>query len=498
MGVLKILQWNCRSINSSIDELRQFLHEKPHQVLCLQSLNCQKHKLPKLDGFYFPPIVNKPADNNKVYTATYVHTSLSYSLIQPAYNVPGTVHMSLINLKANSNELCLLNCYIPSTPSSKDVMWLQSIDTSFPTLLVGDFNSRHPLWDKSAEKMHINQNALHDQLSESDFCILNTGHHTRIPDRSDQSATVLDLSLCTPDLFPCIDWWVEEEPLQSDHLPISISLYLPDSPSTDTGTTSNGQLPPSFDLSKADWPKFSTLLSSGLDTLHNSDPNIFEENITNHILKAADQSIPQRKFALHPKARPENPWWSDKCQTAKVEKRKTYKRWKNFPSNENHSAMKRAKIKANRVVAEAKKSFFDDTMTKDVRSRYDLSNAWKKIKLMKKEYNIPSPPITRLGQVLTSDADKAEALASEFASVSQSSHLSPEDQKHRESEESSKEMEPPPPDNSLSINAPLTISELDAVISKISSSKVSVGPDGISYEMISHFPPSFRMCNVLA
>nr|KAG5685397.1 hypothetical protein BaRGS_003667 [Batillaria attramentaria] len=52
-------------------------------------------------------------------------------------------------------------------------------------------------------------------------------------------------------------------------------------------------------------------------------------------------------------------------------------------------------------------------------------------------------------------------------------------------------MSPPPPDNTNSINAPLTLSELSSAISSISSAKVSVGPDGISYEMIRRFPPAF-------
>ena len=164
MDSIKLLQWNCRSITANLDHLQQYLCENLFHVLCLQSLNCHFSKLPKVDGYYFPPIVNKQADNRKVYTATYVHTSLSYDLINPPAALPKTVHMSSINLKAGKQNICLLNCYIPVTPKPDDVTWLSAVDCSKPTLLVGDFNSRHPLWDKSAEEMNISQKTSEREL----------------------------------------------------------------------------------------------------------------------------------------------------------------------------------------------------------------------------------------------------------------------------------------------------------------------------------------------
>ena len=54
---ISILQWNCRS-KCYIDYLVHFLQSCKHRydVVALQSLNCFKKDLPRLDGFFNPPV----------------------------------------------------------------------------------------------------------------------------------------------------------------------------------------------------------------------------------------------------------------------------------------------------------------------------------------------------------------------------------------------------------------------------------------------------------
>ncbi|KAK7449149.1 hypothetical protein BaRGS_00040058, partial [Batillaria attramentaria] len=65
---------------------------------------------------------------------------------------------------------------------------------------------------------------LHDLVAETDLC-LNTGHHTRIPDRHECAATAIDLTFTSPALYPTLEWCPEDESLGSDHLPITITIH---------------------------------------------------------------------------------------------------------------------------------------------------------------------------------------------------------------------------------------------------------------------------------
>lgn len=150
-----------------------------------------------------------------------------------------------------------------------------------------------------------------------------------------------------------------------------------------------------------------------------------------------------------------------------------------------------AKSAAKKAIASAKRAFFDKLMTSEVSSHHDLGQAWKSLKALKNNFRIPPAPLSVNGKVIEADRDKAEIFADEFAKVSQTSSLSAENILHRQREQSSPFMSAPPADNSQTFNAPLTLCELTTAISSISSKKVAVGPDGISYAMIKHFPPSF-------
>ena len=165
--------------------------------------------------------------------------------------------------------------------------------------------------------------------------------------------------------------------------------------------------------------------------------------------------------------------------------------WLKFRTPTNFMNMKMAKSASNRINAAAKKNFFDNSMTTDVSSHRDLSQAWNNLKLLKNNHRIPSAPLSVNGNSIETDSDKAEAFANEFAKVSQTSSLPPNDILYRQFAKFSPNMSPPSADDSQTFNSPISLTELQTAINSISKSKVAVGPDGVSYSMIKHFPPTF-------
>nr|KAG5685394.1 hypothetical protein BaRGS_003664 [Batillaria attramentaria] len=306
------------------------------------------------------------------------------------------------------------------------------------------------------------------------------------PTQHDCAATAIDLAFASPTLYPTVEWFPEDDTLGSDHLPISCHTSQPEAPQPPLLAPPPTPLPPAFDLAKADWPLFASLLAQNIDTLPDDSTDQYADNITTHILTAATASIPAKL-----RAHPNNPWWDEECEAAKKAKQKAYALWKKRCTPDTHAHMKTTKVAMNRAVAKAKRHFFDAAITLETTSHRDLAQAWKRVKQLKKEWDLPPPPLKQGGETHHTDIDKAEAFASEFASVSQTQCLPHDEIARRAKEESTEAMSPPPPDNTNSINAPLTLNELSSAISSISSAKVSVGPDGISYEMIRRFPPAF-------
>ncbi|MCB4744872.1 MAG: hypothetical protein LGB07_04385, partial [Sulfurovum sp.] len=95
-------------------------------------------------------------------------------------------------------DFMIVNCYTPQS-------------------CTGDFNVRDRSWERDYES---SSPSLTAQIDNSDFIVLNDGSFTRIPDRSDQRPSAIDLTLVTPDTASGAEWEVGADSLSSDHLPI--------------------------------------------------------------------------------------------------------------------------------------------------------------------------------------------------------------------------------------------------------------------------------------
>ena len=149
------------------------------EVVCLQSLACPPGNLPRLEGYYYPPVVGPVSPRDKV-----------------------------------------MACYTPHPCTSFN--WLTELGGKGRCLVTGDFNVRDSSWERDYESSPT----LTAQIDNSDFIVLNDGSFTRIPDRSDQRPSAIDLTLVTPDTASGAEWEVGADSLSSDHLPITVSFVF--------------------------------------------------------------------------------------------------------------------------------------------------------------------------------------------------------------------------------------------------------------------------------
>ena len=481
---LNILQWNCRSISNKTAHLQNYLTSHKTDIMMLQSLNVTPNKMPNLPGYYFPPIVG--TEKGKVMVAIYVSVLLTFSVLQrPVDSVDCRLTVCGVTLPLKGSihkEINILNVYYPNG-SSKDehVRWIANLpNDSVSWLVCGDFNVSNRLWDLGAS-LGCGEH-LANVIMDSSVLELNDGSFTRIG-QGNQRDTAIDLSLASQDLMLEYQWETGSDPLQSDHLPIHISIGNLDLDYAESDTT------PKFNFSKAKWNLFQSYLETECSSFvpKTSDIDSYLESVRGLILRAADNTIPKKQFSnLDKKPLPSSDWWNNECDRAVAVKRKAMRAYKTNTSLENRATLQKATKLCEEVIEEERKKHWDYFCSKEIRGPQDSSKLWRKINIMKKRYRQPEKPLITGDSKTKNCAEKAQVLADTFAKTSQSSYLSKQSLEYRKKEEI--HFKNPPPDNSLPFNADLNITELKQAIQSIGSNSKASGKDPISYQMISHFP----------
>ena len=60
------MQWNCRAVKSNAAQLIQHISHVDYEILSLQSLHCLPGDLPRLEGYYYPPVCGPVAPDGRV------------------------------------------------------------------------------------------------------------------------------------------------------------------------------------------------------------------------------------------------------------------------------------------------------------------------------------------------------------------------------------------------------------------------------------------------
>jgi len=240
-------------------------------------------------------------------------------------------------------------------------------------LVVGDFNQHSVVWEDGYTGREPKLGA---GITGSDFVLLNDGTLTRVPDRSHDRGTAVDLALVTPDLVGDVEWSVGDDPLSSDHLPITINI---------TGTVMRERNAPheNVNYDKADWFSFRAELGALPVGDHGSlSTDALNSLLLENILIAAKASIPTTKTGSTRTRN--NPWWSDACGEAVKNKRYYYKKYRRNCTPLAHEEMTKAKIQCQQIIAQAKLAH-GNNFVGDLDDRVDLGNVYKEIKKIKQQ-----------------------------------------------------------------------------------------------------------------
>ena len=219
---LRIFQWNCRAISKRSDLLQQYLSKEDHHILLLQSIHCTRAKLPKIPGYFYPPVIDFSTSSNQVNVAIYVRDDLEYHFCKsPVPLDSDNVFSTSVTLKLKDNKcINLASIYYPRGPNNEDSDWLKNTECNKDLWVIGgDFNCHSKLWGKNSKK-NTSDRHFSDNVIDSSFILLNNGNITRVPDALDHAPSALDLTFVSPDLAIDHSWEIVEDTMGNDHFPI--------------------------------------------------------------------------------------------------------------------------------------------------------------------------------------------------------------------------------------------------------------------------------------
>ncbi|XP_076061616.1 uncharacterized protein LOC143037363 [Oratosquilla oratoria] len=256
-------------------------------------------------------------DTGKVRTATYVSKGLAArpgSFPGPPLE-EGYGGVTSVTVQGD-RSIHILNYYNPVTTCHFE--WLGALPDDW--IVVGDFNRRDALWEDGYPH---SSPEITSQLDTADVVLLNDGGPTRMPDNPNYSTSVIDLSFVSPNIAGITEWAVLDDPLSSDHLPITIT-------------------PP---------------VTEELNSL-----------LTDTVLAAARAAIPVTATS---QGRRGHLWWTDECKEAVERKKLAYQRYMREGSEAAYTAMKQTKATCKKTIAKAKLNHWKNTKedTLDLRKR---------------------------------------------------------------------------------------------------------------------------------
>nr|KAG5697950.1 hypothetical protein BaRGS_030263 [Batillaria attramentaria] len=491
------------NLQATISDLKneiRYLQGKPKvDVLMLQPLNVRHQALPHLDGYYYPPAVDM--EKGRVMVATYVSTRLTYVDADPLTHVnPRTLGDCRLNLRSltvslsGGKEVTLVNVYYPDgIPDGSACDWLknlgaQTADARRTWVVAGDFNASHRLWDPGATT--AGGGHLANAVLESNLSILNDCSVTRIG-QGGQRNSAIDVTLASAALCREATWETGDDNMQSDHLPIHITL---DQAVLTEVEVNSG---PKYAYDKADWEKFRTLLEAECEHMNRNSPNqdidSKYEEIRSMILTAANAAIPQSRPQPSGGSRLIGGWWNAECEEATAEKRRVLRAFKRNMTEENRELVRAATTHCSEVAEKARKEHWERFCTEQVQEPKDSSKLWRMIRAHRRRGRLPERALLVNGQKTQTAKEKADALAETFAKASQTEHLPQEMREYRRTEE--QRFEKSEKDGHAPSNGDLTLEELRTAIGSLGSQGKATGHNPISYQMIRHFPD--RMVKVL-
>lgn len=474
-----MLQWNCNGFFSKLNNLKILIQLFSPSIICIQESRLtprNKIHLNTYNSFRHDYISNNHyAGTNGVITL--VHKSL-YAVPFPLQTQLQTVAVKIFHPLFGLIYVC--NVYIDHRIILNPSM-LQSLYNQLPKpcLIVGDFNSHHPLW---GSPNHNNRGLIIEQflLDNNNICLLNNGSPTHF-NLTHKSFHHVDLSITSDSISPNLNWSVHNDLHFSDHFPIIISI-----PTLLNNSIINTEVFRPWAYNRADWSGYqniSSLQIQEISKFNNIDDSVAFLNRI--ILDASSQFIP--KCIIKQKC---VPWWSREIADSIKLRKKAFKKYRKFPNIENFIQFKKLRAKA-RLLINTQRNNHWVTFLSSIDRPIDQQSMWKQLRRVKGKY--PFNPITVINnannETISNPKIQSEIFAQHFSNISKTCNYEPDFQAIKLTIENEPIVNLSTNDEPY--NVEFNFNELKEALKNCKST--ATGPDLISYPMIKNLSEESKL-----
>ena len=218
------------------------------------------------------------SDNDKASggVAVLVNNAVPHHLVK----LDTTLQAIAVNISLNKT-ITLCSIYLPPTLPI-DIKKLDHLIDQLPKpfILSGDFNSHHTVW--GCIDTNDKGRTIEEFITKQDLVLFNDKSSTYLHPASG-SYSSLDLSICSPGIFPEFNWKVLDDLHGSDHFPIQVSEVGP----------SVQQRPQRWKLHNANWEQFKVHCEQSIHPTAFEDCENPAELFTSLLYSTAEKSIPR-------------------------------------------------------------------------------------------------------------------------------------------------------------------------------------------------------------
>lgn len=294
LSSLKVVNWNCRSIRNKVAEFFHFLDTHEIDIAAITETWLQLK-----NSVYHENYTIMRADRNSSDAtrgggvAILVRKGISYTKLELSTRAIECVG---VTVQANPAPVSIIAVYYPgSTRRAKlcqfrrDIRLLSNVEGPF--FLVGDYNARHSLWN--CARSNKAGRILHQEYEAADFYIHAPDAPTRLPSGRGRPST-LDLVISNNSVQ--MSKPVAHVELSSDHLPVTFTI------DANVPVTQAGRIVRCFD--RANWSTFARKIDLEVDPttawLNDLDrPEKIDAAVDkiSEIVKAAEEAaVPTRRI----------------------------------------------------------------------------------------------------------------------------------------------------------------------------------------------------------
>ena len=360
------VQHNIRDIKTNYYNLQTLITLHRPDIICLQETQLGPNTtLDNKKPINFPDykIYRKDCKPGKWGVAIMVKQNIP----QWYMDINSKLEQVSVKIFYKGKELSVTSLYL--TPGIKfKIKDLESLNRQLLNnkIIMTDSNAHHSLWGDS--RICSRGRIMSKFTNNHDLIILNKGDPTFITPKGTPKA--IDLTVVSPNLAMNAEWFVHTDRLGSDHFPICIS-YPEDISRVEPSHT--------YNIKKADWNLYTRYANIQTDT-NSTNTDSKYSNILNGIKHAADLSIP--KHSPYIKGKIKVPWWTTECRTALNQRNKTFRHFKNHPTQENFINYKKAQAEAKKVIKEAKRKSWREFIS-NINRNTTRADCWNTIRTLR-------------------------------------------------------------------------------------------------------------------